>query len=194
MDVKEKNYTVYQILLLIIRKVLKTALHLGWVFVRMTIYWIVKLIYWIFKLTEIDVARQRAKFNKQDALTTIKHEFVFDKSEEFITEWMYFKDLVFSLDLENEEKEELFDYVLRLIAESEREAFNTTYNYMITKDLKEPSFEDMVIQGIFKTNTNIEPRAKIDNPYYKSNVSQLRSKRNQKKYNDWSEKDARGIY
>ena len=65
---------------------------------------------------------------------------------------------------------------------------------MITKDLKEPSFEDMVIQGIFKTNTNIEPRAKIDNPYYKSNVSQLRSKRNQKKYNDWSEKDARGIY
>ena len=81
MDVKEKNYTVYQILLLIIRKVLKTALHLGWVFVRMTIYWIVKLIYWIFKLTEIDVARQRAKFNKQDALTTIKHEFVFDKSE-----------------------------------------------------------------------------------------------------------------
>lgn len=190
----EDRVNVYQLLWHCLKWLLERVIHLAIVFVRMTVYWIVRLIYKIFRLREIDIERERARFSKQEALTSVRHEFAFDRSENFLTEWIYLKEFVFNLELEEDEKEELFDYILRIIAESEREAFNTTYNYMITKDLKEPSFEDMVIQGIFKTDTNIEPRAKIDNPYYKSNVSQLRSKRNQKKYNDWSEKDARGIY
>ena len=172
----EDRVNVYQLLWYCLKWLLERVIHLAIVFVRMTVYWIVRLLYKIFRLREIDIERERARFSKQEALTSVRHEFAFDRSENFLTEWIYLKEFVFNLELEEDEKEELFDYILRIIAESEREAFNTTYNYMITKDLKEPSFEDMVIQGIFKTDTNIEPRAKIDNPYYTDKVTQLRKK------------------
>lgn len=194
MDEVKKSYTISEILFSIIKKIFEIITHLSWVFVRMTIYYFVKLLYKIFRLTEIDIENQRSKFNKQEALTTIKHEFVFEKSDEFLTQWVYLRQLVSELCIEDEEKEELFEYILRLMAETEREAFNTTYNYMITKDLREPSFEDLVIQGIFKNKSDIEPRAKIYNPYSKNNASELRNKREQKKYENWSESEAKGIF
>ena len=190
----ENRVNVYQLLWHCLKWLLERVIHLAIVFVRMTVYWIVRLLYKIFRLREIDIERERARFSKQEALTSVRHEFAFDRSENFLTEWIYLKEFVFNLELEEDEKEELFDYILRIIAESEREAFNTTYNYMITKDLKEPSFEDMVIQGIFKTDTNIEPRAKIDNPYYTDKVTQLRNERNRRKNAAVDEAKAKGIY
>ena len=190
----EDRVNVYQLLWYCLKWLLERVIHLAIVFVRMTVYWIVRLLYKIFRLREIDIERERARFSKQEALTSVRHEFAFDRSENFLTEWIYLKEFVFNLELEDDEKEELFDYILRIIAESEREAFNTTYNYMITKDLKEPSFEDMVIQGIFKTDTNIEPRAKIDNPYYTDKVTQLRNERNRRKNAAVDEAKAKGIY
>lgn len=177
---QETRRTIYQVLSDLVGAILRVFLHYSIVFIRMTIYYLVKLIYKVFKLKEIDIAIERAKLNDQEGLTTFKHEFVFDKSEEFITNWIYCKELIFELDLEDEEKEELIQYILKLIAESERQAFNTTYNYMLTKDFREPSFEDMIIQGIFKNNSNIEPRCKLDNPYKDELVDKLRHNR---KYN-----------
>lgn len=194
MQEEKARINIYQLLWNCLKWLLERVIHLTIVFVRMTIYWIVKLLYKIFRLREIDIERERARFSKQEALTSVKHEFTFDRSEEFITEWIYLKEFVFSLDLEEDEKEELFDYILRIIASSEREAFNTTYNYMITKNMREPSFEDMVIQGIFKTDANIEPRAKVDNPYYTDKVTQLRNERNRRKNAAVDEAKAKGIY
>lgn len=192
---EERKGSIYYYLWLILKKIFQVALHLSWIFIRMTIYWIARLLYKVFRLSEIDIARQRKNFNKQEALTTIKHEFVFDRSDAFLSEWNSFKELVRYLDLEEEEKEELVETVLALMAETERQAFNTTYNYMITKDLREPSFEDMVIQGIFKTKSDIEPRKKIYNPYKKTHLDELRHERfvNQQS-EDYDEGKARGIY
>lgn len=194
MQEEKTRINIYQLIWNCLKWLLERVIHLTIVFVRMTIYWIVKLLYKIFRLREIDIERERARFSKQEALTSVKHEFTFNRSEEFITEWIYLKEFVFSLDLEEDEKEELFDYILRIIAQSEREAFNTTYNYMITKNMREPSFEDMIIQNIFKTDANIEPRAKVDNPYYTDKVSQLRNERNRRKNDAVDEAKARGIF
>ena len=159
------NQSVYDVLLNVAITILKHSIRLAILFVRMTLYYIVKLIYKVFRLREIDVAKERAILNDQSALTTFKHEFVFDKSDEFITSWLYLQEMVAQLDLEDGEKAELIQYILQLISEAEREAFNTTYNYMLTKDFRQPSFEDMIIQGIFKDNKEIEPKDKITNPY-----------------------------
>lgn len=194
MQEEKTRINIYQLIWNCLKWLLERVIHLAIVFVRMTIYWIVKLLYKIFRLREIDIERERARFSKQEALTSVKHEFTFDRSEEFITEWIYLKEFVFSLDLEEDEKEELFDYILRIIAQSEREAFNTTYNYMVTKNMREPSFEDMIIQNIFKTDANIEPRAKVDNPYYTDKVTQLRNERNRRKNDAVDETKARGIF
>lgn len=194
MQEEKTRINIYQLIWNCLKWLLERVIHLTIVFVRMTIYWIVKLLYKIFRLREIDIERERARFSKQEALTSVKHEFTFDRSEEFITEWIYLKEFVFSLDLEEDEKEELFDYILRIIAQSEREAFNTTYNYMITKNMREPSFEDMIIQNIFKTDANIEPRARVENPYYTDKVSQLRNERNRRKNDAVDEAKARGIF
>lgn len=70
--------------------------------------------------------------------------------------------------------------MLQLIAESERQAFNTTYDYLRTKDMREPSFQDMIIQGIFQNSSNVEAREKLDNPYRENLSDSLRHKR---KYN-----------
>ena len=56
---KSEKYSVYQIIFLILRFILHRIFHYLVVFVRMTVYWIVKLIYKIFRLIEIDVARQK---------------------------------------------------------------------------------------------------------------------------------------
>ena len=194
MQEEKTRINIYQLIWNCLKWLLERVIHLTIVFVRMTIYWIVKLLYKIFRLREIDIERERARFSKQEALTSVKHEFTFDRSEEFITEWIYLKEFVFSLNLEEDEKEELFDYILRIIAQSEREAFNTTYNYMITKNMREPSFEDMIIQNIFKTDANIEPRARVENPYYTDKVSQLRNERNRRKNDAVDEAKARGIF
>ncbi|MEI3232935.1 MAG: hypothetical protein V8S33_00395 [Intestinibacter bartlettii] len=60
--------------------------------------------------------------------------------------------------------------------------------------MREPSFEDMIIQNIFKTDANIEPRAKVDNPYHTDKVSQLRNERNRRKNDAVDEAKARGIF
>lgn len=177
---EEEKRTISNMLYCIIGTILRASLHYSIVFIRMTIYYIVKLIYKIFRLREIDILKERARLDNQEGLTTFKHEFVFEKTEEFVSQWIYYKELVAELDLEEEEKSELIQYVLKLISESERQAFNTTYNYMLTKDFREPSFEDMIIQGIFQNNNNVEPRCKLDNPYRENLSDILRHKRKQK--------------
>lgn len=186
--------SIYYYLWLILKKIFQVALHLGWVFIRMTIYWIARLLYKVFRLSEIDLARQRKNFNKQEALTTIKHEFVFDRSDAFLSQWHSFTELVRYLDLEKEEKEELVETVLAIMAETERQAFNTTYNYLAGKDIREPSFEDMIVQGIFKTKSDIEPRKRVYNPYSRTHLEELRHDRFVKQNSDYDEGKARGLY
>lgn len=141
-----------------------------------------KLIYKVFNLREIDIAKQREILydDNRASLESFKHEFVFEKSDKFVENWAYYKELVEELDLEEEEKAELIQYVLQLIAESERQAFNTTYDYLRTKDMHEPSFQDMIIQGIFQNSSNVEARERLDNPYMESQLDSLRHRR---KYN-----------
>lgn len=167
----EENKTLIQF-------IIEKLLHYGIVFIRMTVYYIVKLIYYIFNLKEIDLARERGKLiDNNENLESFKHEFVFDKSDLFIENWSYYRELVAELDIPEENKAELIQYVLQLVAEAERQAFNTTYNYLRTKDMREPSFQDMIIQGIFQNNSNVEPREKLDNPYYENLATELRHKR-----------------
>ena len=174
---KSEKYSVYQIIFLILRFILHRIFHYLVVFVRMTVYWIVKLIYKIFRLREIDVARQKNILEGLDTSVNIKHEFTFPKSEKFITTWIYIRDLVFTLDLEEDEKSELFDFLLVLVAEAERGAFNLTKDYLATKDLKEPGFEDMCIQGIFSTKSDIDVRDRFENPMREREGMKLRNKR-----------------
>lgn len=186
-----KDRSIYEIIGLALKWLISRILHLIWVFIRMSIYWIVKLIYKIFKLQQIDVERQRNILEHLDTSVNIKHEFTFPKSEEFILNWIYIKDLVFALDLDQDEQKELFDFLIVLVAEAERGAFNTTLDYMRTKDLKEPSFEDLCIQGIFATNTNIEPRARFENPFDERLGMKLRNKRERAKNDQVDESKAR---
>ena len=190
---EERKGSIYYYLWLILKKIFQVALHLSWVFIRMTIYWITRLLYKVFRLSQIDIARQRRKFNKQGALTNIRHEFVFDRSDAFLSQWNSFTELVRYLDIDEAEKEELVDTVLMLMAETERQAFNTTYNYMITKDLREPSFEDMIIQGIFKTKSDIEPRKRVYNPYSRTHLEELRHDRFVKQNSDYHESRLGGL-
>lgn len=177
----EEERNLYNVLLDLIGAILRASLHYSIVFIRMTIYYLVKLIYKVFRLREIDIARQREiLIDNESNLEGFKHEFVFEKSEKFIENWIYYKELVEDLDLEAEEKAELIQYVLQLIAESERQAFNTTFEYLRTKDMQEPSFQDMIIRGIFQNSSNVEAREKLDNPYMESQLESLRHKR---KYN-----------
>lgn len=178
---EEEKRTIYNVLSDLIGAILRASLHYSIVFIRMTVYYLVKLIYKVFKLREIDIAREREILIDNDAnLEGFKHEFVFEKSERFIENWIYYKELVADLELEEEEKAELIQYVLNLIAEAERQAFNTTYDYLKTKEMREPSFQDMIIQGIFQNSSNVEAREKLDNPYMESQLDSLRHKR---KYN-----------
>lgn len=177
----EEERNLYNVIYDLIGAVLRASLHYSIVFIRMTVYYLVKLIYKVFRLREIDIARQRKQLIDNDAnLESFKHEFVFQKSDKFIENWIYYKELVEELYLKEEEKAELIQYVLQLISESERQAFNTTYDYLRTKDMQEPSFQDMIIQGIFKNDSNIEAREKLDNPYRENLSDSLRHKR---KYN-----------
>ena len=177
----DENRTIYNVLYDLMSAILRASLHYSIVFIRMAVYYLVKLIYKVFKLREIDIARQREQLIDTDAnLEGFKHEFVFQKSDKFIENWIYYKELVEDLDLEEEEKAELIQYVLQLISESERQAFNTTYDYLRTKDMKEPSFQDMIIQRIFQNSSNVEAREKLDNPYMENLSDSLRHKR---KYN-----------
>lgn len=191
---KSEKYSVYQIIFLILRFILHRIFHYLVVFVRMTVYWIVKLIYKIFRLREIDVARQKNILEGLDTSVNIKHEFTFPKSEKFITTWIYIRDLVFTLDLEEDEKSELFDFLLILVAEAERGAFNLTKDYLSTKDLKEPGFEDMCIQGIFSTKSDIDVRDRFENPMKENEGMRLRNKRKREETQNWTESKGRGIY
>ena len=191
---KSEKYSVYQIIFLILHFILHRIFHYLVVFVRMTVYWIVKLIYKIFRLREIDVARQKNILEGLDTSVNIKHEFTFPKSEKFITTWIYIRDLVFTLDLEEDEKSELFDFLLILVAEAERGAFNLTKDYLSTKDLKEPGFEDMCIQGIFSTKSDIDVRDRFENPMKENEGMRLRNKRKREESKNWTESKGRGIY
>lgn len=187
--IRDRN--IYELIGLTVKWLLGRIFHLIWVFIRVSIYWIVRLLYKIFKLQQIDVERQRNKLESLDNSLNIKHEFTFPKSEKFILSWIYIKDLVFDLELDRDEKDELFDSLIVLVAEAERGAFNTTLDYIKTKDLKEPSFEDLCIQGIFKTDTNIEPRAKFENPFDERLSDVLRNKRHKAKDDKIDEAKAR---
>lgn len=163
-------------------------------FIRLSVYWIVKLIYKIFNLKEIDIQRQRNIYEHLDDNVTYKHEFCFPKSEEFLTSWIFIQDLIGSWELDEDDEREFYDFMLTLIAEAERNAFNVTYEYLQTKDMKEPSFQDMAIQEIFKSNSDIEPRAKVENPLRQKEGIRLHYKREKAKNDTVNEAKARGIF
>ena len=191
---EEEKRTIYNVLSDLIGTILRASLHYSIVFIRMTIYYIVKLIYKIFRLREIDVERQRSVFEDMDDTVTYKHEFVFKKSEKFIDSWFYIQDLVHTLELTDDQEKELYDFIIQLVAEAERGAFNTTYEYLRTKDLKEPSFQDLCIQGIFNTSSDIDPRDRFENPRRQQEGIRLHYKREKEKNDKVDEAKARGIF
>lgn len=189
-----EDRNIYDYILLALKWLIRRILELIWLFIRMTIYYLVKLLYKIFNLRQIDIDRQRNIYEHLDDNVTYKHEFVFPKSEEFILAWYYVQDLISSLELSEDDQRELYDFLLTMIAESERNAFNITYEYLRTKDMKEPSFQDMAIQEIFKTNSDIEPRAKFENPMRKSEGITLHYKRKKAANDAVTEAEGKGIY
>ena len=60
--------------------------------------------------------------------------------------------------------------------------------------MKEPSFQDMAIQEIFKSNSDIEPRAKVENPLRQKEGIRLHYKREKAKNDTVNEAKARGIF
>ena len=89
MQEEKARINIYQLIWNCLKWILERVIHLTIVFVRMTVYWIVKLLYKIFRLREIDVERQRSVFENMDDTVTYKHEFVFQKSDKFIDAWFY---------------------------------------------------------------------------------------------------------
>ncbi|MBU5337508.1 hypothetical protein [Intestinibacter bartlettii] len=194
MQEEKDRINIYQLIWNCLKWLLERVIHYAIVFIRMTIYYIVKLIYKIFRLREIDVERQRSVFEDMDDTVTYKHEFVFKKSEKFIDSWFYIQDLVHTLGLTDDQEKELYDFIIQLVAEAERGAFNTTYEYLRTKDLKEPSFQDLCIQGIFNTSSDIDPRDRFENPRRQQEGIRLHYKREKEKNDKVDEAKARGIF
>lgn len=56
---EEEKRTIYNVLSDLIGAILRASLHYSIVFIRMTVYYLVKLIYKVFKLREIDIAREK---------------------------------------------------------------------------------------------------------------------------------------
>ena len=130
MQEEKARINIYQLIWNCLKWILERVIHLTIVFVRMTVYWIVKLLYKIFRLREIDVERQRSVFENMDDTVTYKHEFVFQKSDKFIDAWFYIQDLVHTLDLTDDQERELYDFIIQLVSEAERGAFNITTEYL----------------------------------------------------------------
>lgn len=189
-----EDRNIYELLWKALKWLLERIFNILVLFIRLTIYWIVKLIYKIFNLREIDIQRQRNIYENLDDNVTYKHEFCFPKSEEFLTSWIFIQDVISSWELDKDDEREFYDFILSLIAESERNAFNVTYEYLRTKDMKEPSFQDMAIQEIFKSNSDVEPRAKVENPLRQKEGIKLHYKREREKNNKVDEAKARGIF
>lgn len=190
----EDRVNVYQLLWHCLKWLIRRIFDIIVLFIRLTIYWIVKLIYKIFNLREIDIQRQRNIYEHLDDNVTYKHEFCFPKSESFLESWIFIQDLINSWDLDEDDEREFYDFILTLIAESERNAFNITTEYLRTKDLREPSFQDLCVQGIFNTNSDIEVRAKVENPLRQKEGIRLHYKREREKNNTVDEAKAKGIY
>ena len=119
MQEEKARINIYQLIWNCLKWILERVIHLTIVFVRMTVYWIVKLLYKIFRLREIDVERQRSVFENMDDTVTYKHEFVFQKSDKFIDAWFYIQDLVHTLDLTDDQERELYDFIIQLVSKGE---------------------------------------------------------------------------
>lgn len=190
----EDRVNVYQLLWHCLKWLIRRIFDIIVLFIRLTIYWIVKLIYKIFNLREIDIQRQRNIYEHLDDNVTYKHEFCFPKSESFLESWIFIQDLINSWDLDEDDEREFYDFILTLIAESERNAFNITTEYLRTKDLREPSFQDLCVQGIFNTNSDVEVRAKVENPLRQKEGIRLHYKREREKNDKVNESKAKGIF
>lgn len=162
---EKQNITFGMFLWLLLKKIFRIVLSLGWLFVRMTIYWIARLLYRIFRLEEIDIARTRGK-KEQCGLTDFKgHTFTFKRSNEFVYNYDYYLKLLRTLDIDKEDKEDLVNYALRLVREAERGAFDTIYQYVI-KNKEKASFDDFIISMIFSgNNKEVDVFEKTENPY-----------------------------
>lgn len=194
MQEEKARINIYQLIWNCLKWILERVIHLTIVFMRMTVYWIVKLLYKIFRLREIDVERQRSVFENMDDTVIYKHEFVFQKSDKFIDAWFYIQDLVHTLDLTDNQERELYDFIIQLVSEAERGAFNITTEYLRTKDLKEPSFQDLCIQGIFNSSSNIDVRDRFENPCRKQEGIRLHYERKKAKNDAVDEAKSRGIF
>ena len=190
----EDRVNVYQLLWHCLKWLIRRIFDIIVLFIRLTVYWIVKLIYKIFNLREIDIQRQRNIYEHLDDNVTYKHEFCFPKSESFLESWIFIQDLINSWDLDKDDEREFYDFILTLIAEAERNTFNVTTEYLKTKDLKEPTWQDLCIQGIFNTSSDIEPREKVTNPLRQKEGIRLHYKREREKNDKVNEAKAKGIY
>lgn len=170
-----KNVSWARILFLLIKKIFRIALDLGWLFIRMTVYWIARLLYRVFNLAEIDVVRTRKKHEGNFGLTDFKgHTFTFKRSNEFVYNYHDYLELIRTLDIDEGDKEDLINYTLTLVAEAERSAFDTIYQYVLSKG-ESATFDDFILNMIFSgNNKEVEVREKTKNPYTEPNATEKR--------------------
>ena len=136
---KVEEITVYTVLSVIIGKIFKFVLHMSWVFIRMTVYWIVRLLYKILSLEEIDEERGIHRVYKTntevvEVIDELNHTFNFQRSPEFKDLFDDYKDklktirILWDHDKDNlkfdieEQIEEINDDIAKLIVIAEQEA------------------------------------------------------------------------
>ena len=136
---KEEKRSIYNILGDLIIAIFKFALHMSWVFIRMTVYWIVRLLYKILFLEEIDEERGIHRVYKTntevvEVIDELNHTFNFQRSPEFRNLFDDYKDklqtirilwdhdkkrLNFNIE---EQIEDINDDIAKLIVIAEQEA------------------------------------------------------------------------
>lgn len=168
------------LIVVFIKKACLVLLECIWIIIRYTVYYINVGVYHvldkIFKLSDIKLDMSKRERKQQQR--TVRHEFELPKSDEFSYLWNSINDVIIHLDLYDEDKEELFENLIDLITETERNAFQYSYKYMKNKQLNnEASYDDMVIEGIMQNKSENELRKKIKNPYKTDKRIELKNKR-----------------
>lgn len=184
---------IYNIIWRITKWTVKKIVEVLVFFTRMTVYYLVKALYKIFNLREIDILKFRNVFEDQDENLKFKHSFSVHRSEDFIMAWYYIKDIIYDLDVDDDVKTELFDFMELLVCEAERGLFDTIYYYILDRGVEKATWQDMCLQEIFSNNKDITPREEFSNPMRQRKGLELYYNRQREKNNQVDDAKARGI-
>lgn len=138
MSKAEDNYTIAQVLWIIIKKIF----NLGFKLIRWFLFIIIKLIYKIFRLSDFETYKDEAFMVNSDGLS---HSFNFIRSPKFKKLYKEIQDdltlyktyVRIDIDNDTDESDEILDEILddvdKLIIESEREAMSRSFRFFNKK-------------------------------------------------------------